>query len=198
MEKIYSRLNICSKKIAVFLIRKKSKTLRTAFSSENIPPSAHCWQKCVFSGRALTQEGLWFIIFLSLLHKGTIVQPTTVEWPSQQQQIRISSQEALLDPSGGGGSNQLLIESAGGQLMHHEWPLPQRTQFASVMGGTLGRHPAVMNPAAASRVPNLQYPNSTSTFRATAGYPLYHTCERPPPSKKRVTIVEDNNTESSV
>jgi len=129
--------------------------------------------------------------------KGTIVQPT-VEWPSQQQQIRISSQEALLDPSG--GSNQLLIESAGGQLMHHDWPLPQRTQFASVMGGTLGRHPAaMMNPAAASRVPNLQYPvSSTSTFRATAGYPLYHTCERPPSSKKRVTIVEDNNTESSV
>ena len=82
--------------------------------------------------------------------------------------------------------------------MHHDWPLPQRTQFASVMGGTLGRHPPMMNPPA-SRVPNVQYPQtSTSTFRATAGYPLYHTCERPPSSKKRVTIVEDNNTESSV
>ena len=82
--------------------------------------------------------------------------------------------------------------------MHHDWPLPQRTQFASVMGGTLGRHPQMMKPPA-SRVPNVQYPpTSTSTLRATAGYPLYHTCERPPSSKKRVTIVEDNNTESSV
>ena len=35
------------------------------------------------------------------------------------------------------------------------------------------------------------------SFRG-ASYPLYHTCERPNSGKKRVTIVEDNNTESSV
>ena len=86
--------------------------------------------------------------------------------------------------------------------MHHDWPLQATTnhrgQFASVMGGTLGRHVG-----RAIVPPNLQYPAppppAHSTFRAGGGgYPLYHTCERPSTSKKRVTIVEDNNTESSV
>ena len=66
-----------------------------------------------------------------------------------------------------------------GQQQHH---IPR--------GGTLGRHPSgrqgfvdchggVLKPGGVPVSP----------------YPLYHTCER---QKKRVTIVEDNNTESSV
>ena len=87
---------------------------------------------------------------------------------------------------------------------------PPRGQFANVMGGTLGRHAPMVHgghgaaggglqggPSGPSNMPNIQqYP---STFRGgnTNSYPLYHTCERPT-NKKRVTIVEDNNTESSV
>ena len=86
------------------------------------------------------------------------------DWPPQHSQqggghqIRISSQNALLDTSGNGNS-QLVIEAAGagGQFMHHDWPLPShaaggRAQFASIAGGTLGR--------AGPRVPNVNvYPN---------------------------------------
>ena len=45
----------------------------------------------------------------------------------------------------GNGSGQLVIETGGaigGQFMHHDWPLPSqggRAQFASIVGGTLGR-----------------------------------------------------------
>ena len=76
-----------------------------------------------------------------------------------------------------------------GYVPHHDWPQvnpPHPGQFASIVG-TLGR---------ARNNPTLEY----SSFRANAAaYPLYHTCERPNnTAKKRVTIVEDNNTESSV
>jgi hypothetical protein len=57
------------------------------------------------------------------------------------------------------------------QQQHH---LQQQQQMRG--GGTLGR------------VPNV----------ASTPYPVYHTCERPQNMKKKVTIVEDNNTESSV
>lgn len=53
------------------------------------------------------------------------------------------------------------------------------------MGGTLGRHPNnVRYTAEGGNAPGHLPP-----------YPLYHTCER---QKKKVTIMEDNNTESSV
>lgn len=141
--------------------------------------------------------------------KGTLVQvPSShggggADWPPRhsQHQLRISSQDALLDSSGN-GSSQLVIETGGaigGQFMHHDWPLPSqggRAQFASIVGGTLGRA------GPRGGVPNV-YPIqgapvvANSSFRG-ASYPLYHTCERPNSGKKRVTIVEDNNTESSV
>ena len=42
-----------------------------------------------------------------------------------------------------------------------------------------------------NRVPRPQHQHPMSR-------PVYHTCERPTTGKKTVTIVEDNNTESSV
>ena len=138
-----------------------------------------------------------------------MVQPSSnVEWP-----LRMSSQEALLASHSGNGS-QLLLESATGssQLLQQQLPPPppepwtsqQQPKFVPagpnhMLGGTLGRHTSIMvggQPSGAPSVPNVQYPTG-STFRGGNRYPLYHTCERPT-NKKRVTIVEDNNTESSV
>ena len=137
-----------------------------------------------------------------------MVQPSSnVEWP-----LRMSSQEALLASHSGNGS-QLLLESATGssQLLQQQLPPPppepwtsqQQPKFAPapnhMLGGTLGRHTSIMvggQPSGGPSVPNVQYPTG-STFRGGSSYPLYHTCERPT-NKKRVTIVEDNNTESSV
>lgn len=85
------------------------------------------------------------------------------------------------------------------QQQHHlisAAPPHHRGQFASVMGGTLGRH----HPGGGgSRQANLHMQYSTLGMPSTnkAPYPLYHTCDRAQ-QKKRVTIVEDNNTESSV
>ena len=118
--------------------------------------------------------------------------------------MRMSSQEALLSSRGGNGS-QLLGEPGNQHLQQQQqlpppppepWTQQQQTRgsFAGIMGGTLGRHAPMIVGGQGPTVPNVQqYP---STFRG-GSYPLYHTCERPS-SKKRVTIVEDNNTESSV
>lgn len=136
-----------------------------------------------------------------------------------------SNQQLLVDGRGGGarsvspasgnGSSQLLQQQFPPPpppepwTQHQQQQLPPRGssgQFANVMGGTLGRHAPMVHHGSLqgpgpSNIPNIQqYP---STFRggggttATNSYPLYHTCERPT-NKKRVTIVEDNNTESSV
>ena len=137
-----------------------------------------------------------------------------------------SNQQLLVDGRGGGtrsvspasgnGSSQLLQQQFPPPPPPEPWTqhqqqqqLPPRGssgQFANVMGGTLGRHAPMVHHGSLqgpgpSNIPNIQqYP---STFRggggttATNSYPLYHTCERPT-NKKRVTIVEDNNTESSV
>ena len=136
-----------------------------------------------------------------------------------------SNQQLLVDGRGGGarsvspasgnGSSQLLQQQFPPPpppepwTQHQQQQLPPRgssVQFANVMGGTLGRHAPMVHHGSLqgpgpSNIPNIQqYP---STFRggggttATNSYPLYHTCERPT-NKKRVTIVEDNNTESSV
>ncbi len=72
------------------------------------------------------------------------------------------------------------------QQMLHNWRQQQQQQQQQQQyrpsGGTLGRAPGNSN----------NNPNSSS-------YPVYHTCERPHNAgKKKVTIVEDNNTESSV
>ena len=136
-----------------------------------------------------------------------------------------SNQQLLVDGRGGGtrsvspasgnGSSQLLQQQFPPPpppepwTQHQQQQLPPRGssgQFANVIGGTLGRHAPMVHHGSLqgpgpSNIPNIQqYP---STFRggggttATNSYPLYHTCERPT-NKKRVTIVEDNNTESSV
>ena len=136
-----------------------------------------------------------------------------------------SNQQLLVDGRGGGarsvspasgnGSSQLLQQQFPPPpppepwTQHQQQQLPPRGssgQFANVMGGTLGRHAPMVHHGSLqgpgpSNIPNIQqYP---STFRGSGGttatnsYPLYHTCERPT-NKKRVTIVEDNNTESSV
>ena len=136
-----------------------------------------------------------------------------------------SNQQLLVDgrgsgtrsvsPASGNGSSQLLQQQFPPPpppepwTQHQQQQLPPRGssgQFANVMGGTLGRHAPMVHHGSLqgpgpSNIPNIQqYP---STFRggggttATNSYPLYHTCERPT-NKKRVTIVEDNNTESSV
>ena len=136
-----------------------------------------------------------------------------------------SNQQLLVDGRGGGtrsvspasgnGSSQLLQQQFPPPpppepwTQHQQQQLPPRGssgQFANVMGGTLGRHAPMVHHGSLqgpgpSNIPNIQqYP---STFRGGGGttdtnsYPLYHTCERPT-NKKRVTIVEDNNTESSV
>ena len=95
---------------------------------------------------------LFDLAFLFYAFQGTLVQvPSShggggADWPPRhsQHQLRISSQDALLDSSGN-GSSQLVIETGGaigGQFMHHDWPLPSqggRAQFASIVGGTLGR-----------------------------------------------------------
>lgn len=95
---------------------------------------------------------LFDLAFLFCPFQGTLVQvPSShggggADWPPRhsQHQLRISSQDALLDTSGN-GSSQLVIETGGaigGQFMHHDWPLPSqggRAQFASIVGGTLGR-----------------------------------------------------------
>ena len=119
--------------------------------------------------------------------------------------------------SSGNGSSQLLQQQFPPPpppepwTQHHQQqqqllPRGSSGQFANVMGGTLGRHAPMVHHGSLqgpgpSNIPNIQqYP---STFRGGGGttttnsYPLYHTCERPT-NKKRVTIVEDNNTESSV
>ena len=136
-----------------------------------------------------------------------------------------SNQQLLVDGRGGGarsvspasgnGSSQLLQQQFPPPPPPEPWtqhqqqqllPRGRSGQFANVMGGTLGRHAPMVHHGSLqgpgpSNIPNIQqYP---STFRggggttATNSYPLYHTCERPT-NKKRVTIVEDNNTESSV
>ena len=135
-----------------------------------------------------------------------------------------ASQQLLVDGGGGGARSVSPASGNGSQHLqqqfppppppepwtqHQQQPLPPRGQFANVMGGTLGRHSPMVHhghgagglqgppPSGPSNIPNIQqYP---STFRGgtTNSYPLYHTCERPT-NKKRVTIVEDNNTESSV
>ena len=130
--------------------------------------------------------------------------------------MRMSPQDALLTPRGGGGNgSQLLVESTtGSQLLQQQQqkqlppPPPEpswmqsRGQFANVMGGTLDRHAAPHGGHhGPPSVPNVQQQQYPSTFRGGSSYPMYHTCERPlhpATSKKRVTIVEDNNTESSV
>ena len=121
--------------------------------------------------------------------------------------IRLSSHDILpstiVGPSG--GSQQLLMESTphSGHFMHHDWPLPSdRGQFASVMGGggTLGRagNRHQLFQAYPPHPPMQLGPSSTFRQRGGAGN-IYHTCERPMSNnKKRDTIVEDNNTESSV
>ena len=107
-----------------------------------------------------------------------------------------------MDPVGvsGTGNSQLVIETGGAHFMHHDWPLAShRTQFAGIVGGTLGRAGSRGVPTGANLSGMQPYPvphPPNSTFRSP-GYPLYHTCERPL-GKKRVTIVEDKNTESSV
>ena len=137
------------------------------------------------------------LFFQGTLVPGTSITSSNTEWQPHHH-LRISSQDALIDPVTGAGSSQLIIETGGTQFMHHDWPLPShRTQFAGIVGGTLGRGGArPMGPPGAGLQAFPVPPPPNSTFRA--GYPLYHTCERPNTSKKRVTIVEDNNTESSV
>ena len=70
-------------------------------------------------------------------------------------------------------------------------PLDWRSQDPQSVGrgGTLGRHHPRGYPV--EHGGNGQVPGQNGHGQ----YPLYHTCER---QKKKVTIVEDNNTESSV
>ncbi len=79
-----------------------------------------------------------------------------------------------------------------GQLDWQE--LQQHHQQHLMMGGTLDRHPQ----GSRSDVFQRQQSNmaaATSSSSSTP-YSVYHTCERQ--QKKKVTIMEDNNTESSV
>lgn len=128
------------------------------------------------------------------------------EWPAH---VRIPSQDGaahLMDMTRGvvsGSQQHLMLDPRGSGQQLADWPVVHRGQFASVMGGTLGRqHPVGVgqHAAAGQRVPNVHLPPDIRGGRSGGGhgqYPLYHTCERPS-GKKRVTIVEDNNTESSV
>lgn len=120
------------------------------------------------------------------------------DWPSTVVPAAVVQQPVVPPVPRHQFQDSMLIENVVVQPAHVDWPPMaghHRGQFASIVGGTLGRAPsrnphfvASSNPAAGGNM---------SSFH---GYPLYHTCERPSASasKKRVTIVEDNNTESSV
>ena len=103
--------------------------------------------------------------------QGTLVQvPSShADWPPRpsQHQLRISSQDALLDPSGTGSSTLVIETGGGGQFMHHDWPIPShgRAQFASIVGGTLGR-------AGPRGVPNV-YPTQGAPVVANSRFVIF-------------------------
>lgn len=135
------------------------------------------------------------LLFLFYAFQGTLVQvPSShgggggADWPPRhsQHQLRISSQDALLDSSGN-GSSQLVIETGGaigGQFMHHDWPLPSqggRAQFASIVGGTLGRAgprggvPNVYPIQGAPVVANSRFVLTTETSKISTKFIFYIT-----------------------
>ena len=109
-----------------------------------------------------------------------------------------------------GWVQQLSPDQRYDRVQHPGWGTLQHVvdrKEPHMVGGTLGRHP--MPPPTRFQHQNLASfrrqeanpelpppPPLEPEYESASGYPMYHTCERR--EKKRVTIVEDNNTESSV
>ena len=109
-------------------------------------------------------------------------QQTGLDWP--------------LPPPAMGGASFVLPPPPQGHAPHgnHAHMMAQQQRdWAATRGGTLGRHPHQNGPGGVAMKQGGVAMKQGGV--AVSPYPLYHTCER---QKKRVTIVEDNNTESSV